>query len=232
MSQLQALLNYQQIDQKLFKIDNDLAKSETYQKYAKLRKFLKAAPEKVDALEAKAAALKAESAELAKQYEQVESTLGDYENLEELVSGGADISFYKKKVQAIVDQLKKVKADLNALVANVQATDEEYKLMKKKVKAASKQYEEAKTEYEKLEKTSEEERSGYKAQLTEAAKSVPSTVLERYLAKRKEGRPFPLVGVISAGRCPSCRMEIPIAAQSKLADGIECDSCRMIIFKE
>ena len=45
MSQLQALLSYQQIDQKLFKIDNDLAKSESYQKYAKLRKFLKAAPD-------------------------------------------------------------------------------------------------------------------------------------------------------------------------------------------
>ena len=229
---LKALLSYQEIDRKLYKIENELAKSEEKKKYSQLRKFLKSAPEKVDALENKAAALRVQAAELTKRYEQLETSLGDFENLDELVSGGADISFYKKKVQAIVDQLKKVKADLNALVANVQATDEEYKLMKKKVKAASKQYEDAKTEYEKLEKTSEEERSGYKAQLTEAAKNVPSTVLERYLAKRKEGRPFPLVGVISAGRCPSCRMEIPIAAQSKLADGIECDSCRMIIFKE
>lgn len=229
---LKALLSYQEIDRKLYKIENELAKSEEKKKYSQLRKFLKSAPEKVDALENKAAALRVQATELTKRYEQLEASLGDFENLDELVSGGADISFYKKKVQAIVDQLKKVKADLNALVANVQATDEEYKLMKKKVKAASKQYEEAKAEYEKLEKTSEEERNGYKAQLTEAAKSVPSAVLERYLAKRKEGRPFPLVGVISAGRCPSCRMEIPIAAQSKLADGIECDSCRMIIFKE
>ena len=183
-------------------------------------------------MENKAASLRAQANELTKKYEQLEAALGDFENIDELVSGGADIAFYKKKVQSIVEHLKKIKADLNALVANVQATDEEYKLMKKKVKAASKQYEEAKAEYEKLEKASEEERNGYKAQLAEAAKAVEPSVLERYLAKRKEGRPFPLVGVISAGRCPSCRMEIPIAAQSKLADGIECDSCHVIIFKE
>jgi predicted nucleic acid-binding Zn-ribbon protein len=232
MSQLQALLSYQQIDQKLFKIDNDLAKSESYQKYAKLRKFLKAAPEKVDALEAKAAALKAETAELAKQYEQVENTLGDYENLEELVGGGADISFYKKNVQAIVEKLKKLKADISALVANIQAIDEEYQALKKKVKAAQKQYTPAEEEYKAAKKAVEGERNAYQAQLNEAAKSLDESVLARYLTKRKEGTPFPIVAELASGRCPVCGMEPPIAAQGKLADGIECDSCHRIIFKQ
>lgn len=231
MSQLQALLQYQTIDQKLFKIDNDLAKSETYQKYAKLRKFLKAAPEKVDALEAKATFMRAEVAEYTKQYEQVESTLSDFENLEELVNDGADISFYKKNAQSIVDKLKKLKADIAALTENIQATDEEYRTLKKKVKAAQKQYAAAEEEYKAAKKAVEEERGGYQTQLTEAAKSVEESVLARYLTKRKEGTPFPIVGEILNGRCPVCGMEPPIAAQGKLAEGIECDSCHRIIFK-
>ncbi len=232
MSQLQALLSYQQIDQKLFKIDNDLAKSETYQKYAKLRKFLKAAPEKVDALEAKAAALKAEAAELAKQYEKVEATLGDFENLEELINSGADISFYKKNAQSIVEKLKKLKADITALTANIQATDEEYQTLKKKVKAAQKQYAPAEEEYKAAKKAVEGERNTYQTQLTEAAKSVDESMLARYLTKRKEGTPFPIVGELISGRCPVCGMEPPIAAQGKLTSGIECDSCHRIIFKQ
>ena len=32
-----------------------------------------------------------------KQYERLEETLKDFDNLDELVTGGADISFYRKK---------------------------------------------------------------------------------------------------------------------------------------
>lgn len=232
MSTLQALLQYQEIDRKLFKLENDLAKSESYQKYAKLRKFLKAAPEKLDALEAKAAALKAEAASLAKMYQQVEVTLADFENLEELIGGGADVTFYKKKVQSVIEKLKKLKADVNALTASIQATDEEYQALKKKVKAAQKQYEPAEEEYKSAKSAVEGEHKAYKTQLEEEAKKVDEAVLKRYLTKRKEGTPFPIVAELVGGRCPVCGMEPPIAAQGKLAAGIECDSCHRIIFKE
>jgi predicted nucleic acid-binding Zn-ribbon protein len=231
MSQLQALLSYQQIDQKLFKIDNDLAKSESYQKYAKLRKFLKAAPEKVDALEAKAAALKAETAELAKQYEQVESTLGDYENLEELVSGGADISFYKKNVQTIVEKLKKLKADISALEASIKETGEEYQKLKKQVISAQKQYAEAEENYKAVEASKKGEKDAILAELAEAEKAVSPELIARYKTKRKE-KLFPVVGELYSGRCPFCSMEPPIVAKSNLASGIECDNCHRIIFEK
>ena len=139
MSYLQAILKYQSIDGKLAKLENELAESEERKKYAKLRKFLKTAPEKLDSLETKAVSLKAEAAALTKKYEQVETQLGDFENLDELISGGADIAFYKKKAQSVAEQLRKLKADLNALAASIKATDAEYQDLKKKVIAAQKQ---------------------------------------------------------------------------------------------
>ncbi len=231
MSYLQSILRYQAIDGRLAKLENELAESEERKKYAKLRKFLKAAPEKLDALESKAGSLKAEAAALTKKYEQVEGMLSDFENLDELIGGGADVSFYKKKAQSVMEQLKKIKAEINALAANVKAVDAEYQDLKKKVKAATKQYDEAKKSYEDLEATRASEREEIKKELAAAEKEVDATLLTRYQTKRKE-KIFPVVGEVVGGRCPYCSMEFPIAARSKLSAGVECDMCHRIVFGE
>ena len=140
MSHLQAILNYQEVDTKLYKLERDIAGCDERKEYVKFKKFLETAPEKLDSLEVKANALKAEAASLATQYEKAEETLKDFEHLDELVVGGADIAFYKKNAQSIVEQLKKIKADINALVANIKALDAEYQKLKKQVIAAQKQY--------------------------------------------------------------------------------------------
>ena len=133
MAQLQAILNYQEIDRKLYKLERDLAASEERKEYIKLKKFLESAPEKLDSLEVKAASLAAEAETLEAKYAQVEATLSDFENIDELVKSGADISFYKKKAQTKVEQLKKIRAEINTLTASIKATDAEYQKLKKQV---------------------------------------------------------------------------------------------------
>ena len=105
-----------------------------------MKKFLETAPEKLDSLEAKATSLKTQADELVKKYEATEETLKDFEHLDELVNGGADIAFYKKKAQSIVDKLKKLKAELNTLTTTIKETDAEYQKLKKQVISAQKQY--------------------------------------------------------------------------------------------
>ena len=234
MSNLQTILQYQEVDKKLFKLESELAESAERKAYVKLQKFLKVAPEKLDALDAKAAALKSEANALAGKYEQVEGTLGDLENLDELLAGGADVSFYKKKAQSIADQLRKIKAELGALAENIKATDAEYKKLKKQVIAAQKQYAEAAEAYKGVKGAKEGERKEIETELSKIAEEIKKTnaeILARYLTKRKE-KIFPIVGALYQGRCPFCSMEPPIAAKSNLANGIECDHCHRIIFSE
>lgn len=231
MVQLQALLNYQEIDGKLYKMEREFASCDEKKEYGKVKKFLETAPEKLDALEAKASALQAEAAAIAKKYEQVEGTLDDFEHLEELVGGGADIAFYKKKAQSIVEQLKKLKADLNVLTANIKATDAEYQKLKKQVIAAEKQAPEVIKKY-KLAKTAfDKEKAGVEAELSKIAENISPELLTKYNTKRKE-KIFPIIGELYSGRCPFCSMEPPLVAKSKLADGIECDNCHRIIFEK
>jgi predicted nucleic acid-binding Zn-ribbon protein len=233
MSQLQAILNYQEIDTKLYKLERDLAGCEERKEYVKYKKFLETAPEKLDALEVKATALKTEAAELSKKYLQVEGTLKDFENLDELVTGGADIAFYKKKAQSIVEQLKKLKADLATLTNNIKTTDAEYQKLKKQVLAAQKQYAVAAEKYKTVKASREAERKEIDAKLAAIEKNIPAEMLETYKTKRKE-RIFPVVGELTGNRCPFCSMEPPLAARSKLTGGgtIECDNCHRIIFSK
>ena len=233
MSQLQAILNYQEIDTKLYKLERDLAGCEERKEYVKFKKFLETAPEKLDALEVKATALKTEAAELSKKYLQVEGTLKDFENLDELVTGGADIAFYKKKAQSIVEQLKKLKSDLAILTNNINTTDAEYQKLKKQVLAAQKQYAEAAEKYKEVKASREAERKEIEAKLEMLAKNIPAEMLETYKTKRKE-RIFPVVGELTSNRCPFCSMEPPLAARSKLTGGgtIECDNCHRLIFSK
>ena len=233
MSQLQAILNYQEVDTKLYKLEREIAGCDERKEYVKVKKFLETAPEKLDSLEVKANALKAEAASLAQQYEHTEETLKDFENLDELVVGGADIAFYKKNAQSIVDQLKKIKADINALAANIKALDTEYQKLKKQVISAQKQYGEVSEKYKAVKASREDERLAIEKELAAIAKDIPAEVLEKYKNKRKE-KIFPIVGEMVGMRCPFCSMEPPLAARSKLTGGatIECDNCHRIIFSK
>ena len=233
MSQLQAILKYQEIDTKLYKLERELAGCDERKEYVKFKKFLETAPEKLDALEVKATALKTEAAEIAKKYQQTEETLKDFENLDELVTGGADIAFYKKKAQSIIDQMKKLKADLAVLTDNVKTTDAEYQKLKKQVISAQKQYAEVSEKYKAVKESRAAEMNEIETQLSAIAKEVPETMLETYKTKRKE-RIFPVVGELTSNRCPFCSMEPPLAARNKLTGGatIECDNCHRLIFSK
>ena len=234
MAQLQAILKYQEIDAKIYKIERDLAGSEERKEYAKVKKFLESAPEKLDALEAKARGLRSEADELLKQYARLEETLKDFDNIDELVTGGADISFYKKKAQTKVEQLKKMKADLGVLLTAIKATDEEYQKLKKQVLSIEKKAPEVYKKYKELKAAKDAEKKPFEVELSTLEKEISAEMLEVYRTKRKE-KIFPVVGQIMGGRCPYCSMDLPIAARSKLSGGgwIECENhiCNRILFE-
>ena len=234
MAQLQAILKYQEIDAKIYKIERELAASEERKEYAKIKKFLEVAPEKLDALEMKARSLRAEADELIKQYERLEETLKDFDNLDELVTGGADISFYRKKAQSKIEQLKKMRADLNALTVAIKETDEEYQKLKKQILAIEKKAPEVYKKYKELKAAKDAEKKPYEEELAKLQKEISAEFLEIYKTKRKE-KIFPVVGQINGNRCPYCSMDLPIAARSKLSGGgwIECENhiCSRILFE-
>ena len=101
------LLQYQEADGKLRAIEQEIASTEERKKYMTARKFLEKAPEKLEALDARASEFKIMFERLEKKYAEIADTIKDYENLDEMIDEqGGEIAFYKKNAAAISENLK------------------------------------------------------------------------------------------------------------------------------
>ncbi len=232
MAQIEQLLKYQQEDSKLLKLERETANSDERKNYTQAKAFLTKAPEKLEALDSKAKELERLLEQLNKQYLEIAETLVDFENLDELVDGGAEISFYKKNVLQITERLKSIKAEVAALSKAVKDADEEYQSMKKKTISVQKQYAEYAEVYKKYKESKVAEMGAIQRELERIAKDVPAEVMQRYQSKRNE-RIFPILCPVNDGRCSKCGTELSLSAKEKIEAGAptECDNCHRILYK-
>lgn len=233
MAQIEQLLKYQSEDEKLLRLERETANSDERKNYSQAKAFLTKAPEKLEGLEAKANELTKLLEQLNKQYSDIYETLQDFENLDELIDGGADISFYKKNVLQITERLKSIKAEVAALTKSIKDADEEYQAMKKKTIAVQKQYAEYAETYKAYKESKLAEMNAIKAQLEKLAAGIAPDVMQRYLSKRNE-RIFPILCAVSNGRCSKCGTELSLSAKEKIESGqpTECDNCHRFLYKE
>ena len=231
MSVLNELLEYQKEDALLRKIEQEIGASEERKKFVQAKKFIESAREKLDAQEKRAIELKNLCAELSARSEEIIRALGEYSDLEEMIEGGGDVSFYKKNAQALSDKLRAIKAELNKLVSDVNAITEEYKKLKEQTIVMQKQYKEYKDKYDAVKASRSKEVEEINRKLSEIGKKIPADTLERYKTKRKE-RIFPVLVPLNGDRCV-CGMDFPLAQQGRLAGGnvIECEHCRRFVYK-
>ena len=233
MAKIELLLKYQTEDSKLLQIEREAANSEEWKNYSQTKSFLTKAPEKLEAMDAKAQEIYVRLDELNKKYGELADTLKDFDNIDELVEGGADISFYKKNISQITDKLKAIKSEMNALVKSVKEADEEYQSLKKKTISVQKQYTEFSAKYQEYKKGKLAEMDAVKEQLKVIAKDISPEVLKRYEMKRSE-RIFPIICTVKNNRCSKCGMELSIMGKEKIDGGevTECENCHRFLYKE
>ncbi|MDE7082245.1 MAG: hypothetical protein K2O89_00890 [Clostridia bacterium] len=232
MTQVEKLLKYQETDEKLLKLERDLGNSDERKNFVQAKSFLTKAPEKLDALEAKAVELAALVSELNKKYQEIAETLSDFDHIDEMVDGGADISFYKKNVTQISDRLKSIKSEVASLTKAVKEADEEYQQMKKKTIDMQKQYTESSEAYKKLKESLQGEALTVKKELDALQKGIEPEAMKKYEVKRSE-RIFPILCAENGGRCSKCGSELSLADKEKISSGsiVECDNCHRILYK-
>lgn len=232
MSQISQLLLYQQKDSELLKIEQEIAGSEERKKYVQTKSYLSKASEKLDKLEAQSQAILTHLDALNKRYAEISETLKDFDHLDDLMEGGADLSFYQRNLSQLIEKIKGLKAEIAALTASAKETSEEYQSMRKKVIAAQKQYPELQTAFKNFKASKQEESDKISKELAEIAKDIGEDVLRKYQAKRSE-RIFPIICEIKADRCSKCGIELSIADKDKVSAGkvVECENCHRILYK-
>ncbi len=226
------LLEYQKIDGELRKIEQQLASGEERKKYLQARKIMKTALDRLDILDRRAAELCRMRDDLSARVEETDKSIAEFSDLDEMIAGGADVSFYKKNVQQLLDGLRAAKGELQKLLAEIDAVTAEYKKLMETGRQANKQYKENKEKADAIEKSHEGEIGELKAKLAEVGKKIDPKILEFYSAKRREGI-FPVVVPLRNDSCV-CGMGLPLDQRSKLAGGnmIECEHCRRFLYKQ
>ncbi len=227
------LLKYQEADGRLRAVEQQISSTEEHKKYQAALKFLKKAPEKLEALDVKATELRRAFERLEAKYAEIADTIKDYENLDEMIGEqGGELSFYKKSASQIAESLRALKNEINRLASQIEAASAEYRTAKKQTIAMQRQYKEYKEKDAAVKQAHAGEIKAIESELSELAKKMPAATLEKYKAKRKE-KLYPVVCEVTNNRCPQCGMELSLAEMSKLESGtlIECDSCHRTLFK-
>lgn len=232
MSQISQLLLYQQKDSELLKIEQEIAGSEERKKYAQTKSYLNKASERLDKLEAQSQGIITHLDALNKQYDEISETLKDFDHLDDLVDGGADLSFYQRNLSQLIEKIKTIKGEIAALTASAKETADEYQSMKKKVIAAQNQYPVLHAAFQDFKKSKQEQTDAILKELEGLAKSIDPEVLRKYQSKRSE-RIFPIICEIKADRCSKCGIELSIADKEKVSAGkvVECENCHRILYK-
>lgn len=233
MTQVKQLLVYQEKDSELLKIEQEISASDERKKFLQMQKFMKSASEKLDQLDAKSSGLLIRLDSLQAKYVEIESTLKDFDNLDELVDEGADLAFYQRKVAKIAEQLKALKAEINTLLATAKETTEEYQTLKKKVIETQKQIPEIEKAYKEYKNQRMSSAVGIREELEKLAATIDEGVLSKYKTKRSE-RIFPIICSIKNDRCSKCGIELSIADKDKVTAGgiVECENCHRFLYKD
>ena len=227
----QELLEYQKVDGELRKIEQEVASSEERKRFLQAKKFMETAGEKLEAQDQRARSLKDLAEKLTEEFEEVNKTINEYSDLDEMVENGGDVAFYKKSVQALVDRLRALKGELNKLTADIEAACDEYQKMKKQTIAMQKQYKEYNEKFKEVKNARAGDVKKITARLEKLGAQIPPEILSRYNAKRRE-RIFPVIVPLTNGCC-ICGMDFAIAQQGALSGGgiVECEHCHRFVYK-
>ena len=177
MAVLKELLEYQSVDGELRKIEQEVAASEERKKYIQAKKFMETAGEKLEAQDKRARDLKVLFEKLTEEFEEINKTIGEYADLDEMVESGGDIGFYKKSVQSLADRLRAMKGELAKLMQDIEGATEEYQKMKKQTIAMQKQYREYSEKFKEIKGARTEEVAKINARLEAIGAQIPPEFL-------------------------------------------------------
>lgn len=232
MSVLNDLLEYQRVDGELRKIEQEIAASDERKKAMQAKAFVKNAESRIAAQDKRAVELKKLRDELALRIEETTKAIAEYADVDELLEGGADVSFYKRNAQQLLERVRAAKGELNKVLAEVESLSAEYKKMMEQGKQMNRQYKEYAEKFRELQASRAAEIAAVQARLQKIGASIPENTLERYKQKRKE-KIFPVIVPLTNNMC-ICGMDLPLAQQGRLAGGnvIECEHCHRFIYKQ
>lgn len=228
------LLKYQELDEKLYNVEQRLTKSPARKRAGELSKIAKNAQIKSNELES-------EASKVLKEIEDVKVKFEDNKkSLQSLLNKDLD-KLSMEDLDKITSLKAKILSNLNFLEKHLQKHAElvnrilmDFNKTKKMYDEARLQFIECKNKIDEETKELEPEKERLTKELEELSKSVEKNLLAEY-KKRRNDNIFPVVVPLEGTNfCGRCRMELPMVAISRIKDVgvITCEHCKRLVYKK
>lgn len=232
--ELTNLLKYQELDSELFKVEQKLVASPYRKKANELAGLAKKAQTKSTELENVATSILQDIDDIKDKYAQ------NKKSMDSILSKNID-DMTLEELEKFMSLKGKLISNLNVLEKMLQKNAESINSVLAEFNKTKKMYEDARNQFnackEKLDLESKElapEKERLLKELAKLEKTVDAGIMAEY-KKRRNDNIFPVIVPLEGKNfCGRCRMELPMAAISKMRDTgvITCEHCKRLVYKK
>ena len=229
---IESLLNYQQADAKLRKVEVTLSNSEERKKTAQAMKYLNGVEENLKRLDDKSAELLSAYNGCVEEIAKLKEQGAEFSSASEDAKDKSAIEYLTKKTDEILAQIKKLSETVSKINEEIQAVLKEYATIRAKTKVAQEQYKENYPKYSELKNSLKPEKESAEKELEELKKKVDPALMEKYLKKRANF--YPVLYEVKTDVCGACNMQLSMSEIGKLKNGeiIECEHCGRLLYSK
>lgn len=231
--ELKKMLEYQELDREVFKLENELRQSEELKQANKVQSAFKQSQEAIVGLSSRANQRLEAIQRLEERYERVVHELDELTAESDNIQEVKEAEFYDKRLADIAKTLDALESEIitandelksiGGAMSNEQQRQMQYRNM----------YVNAKKKYDALKKSIQEKARPYVVKMAPLKKDIDPVLLERYTRVRNNKKMPVLVPYTASGGCGGCMMELSESEKGKLtAQGIcECPNCGRLVYK-
>jgi len=227
--QMKEILEYQKLDSKIRKIENEIRNSEDRKNASKMQDYLRDS-------QAKLVKLEEQSAKLVGLQKKAVQTYNDFvSKLEAVIKEGksdsqAEVAAQMEKLNSFHAVCVKLEKDIESLKASLEKVSAEFDSIMKNSKTAKGNFEVYKNRFNELKKSREPELQALTKERDALVPAIDARLMDKY--KQKVESKSPVFVPATNNACGGCRMEISGAKLKSLKENgfIECENCGRIIY--
>lgn len=238
MGKLDAMLLYQQTEQKKLEAEQAVRSTPARQKLSRLHKLLKTQQATIQKLTEETETRLSQINKLSEQAKRLEERI-ELENSElatitgDEESTAAEMTELRVDIERLQKEINQVVREAKRLLSEAEKAAEEYRETNLTAKNAKKEYDQVRAVCEKERDDSAEMLASFDEKLEQIRKDVDPALFQRY-EKVKQHYAAPIVPVIG-GKCSGCNMSLPMVMLKRLnaPDAVlECENCGRILYSE
>jgi len=238
MGKLDAMLLYQQTEQKKLEAEQAVRSTPARQKLSRLHKLLKTQQATIQKLTEETETRLSQINKLSEQAKRLEERI-ELENSElatitgDEESTAAEMTELRVDIERLQKEINQVVREAKKLLSEAEKAAEEYRETNLTAKNAKKEYDQVRAVCEKERDDSAEMLASFDEKLEQIRKDVDPALFQWY-EKVKQHYVAPIVPVIG-GKCSGCNMSLPMVMLKRLnaPDAVlECENCGRILYSE